>query len=166
MVRRKTTPAYNRGTYDETNFYMRSKDHQGHGTTMRIPDDVAALAHQVAGSGHYPYDTAADLVRDAIVHRVHYLLETDPPAWDIQQTMKRYIALAEIQTKQREKEDVQRIIDEIMAIGDAGQIGGRPTLILYTEVAKTYPDEHQERMLAAIHYARSEINKTLAKQKI
>lgn len=64
------------GTYSIDNFYTKSKDMQGHSTVyhVRLPDYVAGEIGSMIESRKIPdYRTAADLIRDAIVHRLHYL---------------------------------------------------------------------------------------------
>ena len=59
-------------------FYTRSKDFQGHSTVyhVRMPDYVAGEIAAIIESKKIPeYRTAADLIRDAIIHRLHYLGE-------------------------------------------------------------------------------------------
>lgn len=66
------------GAYSIDNFYTKSKDMQGHSTVyhVRLPDYVAGEIGSMIESRKIPdYRTAADLIRDAIVHRLHYLSE-------------------------------------------------------------------------------------------
>ena len=64
------------GAYSVDNFYTKSKDMQGHSTVyhVRLPDYVAGEIGSMIESRRIPdYRTAADLIRDAITHRLHYL---------------------------------------------------------------------------------------------
>lgn len=64
--------------YSIDGYYTRSKDQQGHSTVyhVRMPDFVAGRIAAIIESKTVPdYKTAADFIRDAIVHRLHYLSE-------------------------------------------------------------------------------------------
>lgn len=64
--------------YDPEKFYTRSKDKQGHSSTIRvnIPDYLMAnLAELVQSKAIPAYRTREDFVRDAIVHRFAWVTE-------------------------------------------------------------------------------------------
>jgi hypothetical protein len=64
---------YDPNSYSTSNFYLRSKDRQGHSHPVRVPDDLVAPLTEVVQDIRYPYRTWQDLVRDALVHRMHQL---------------------------------------------------------------------------------------------
>lgn len=64
--------------YSVEEFYTRSKDNKGHSTVyhIRLPDDVAGELPAIIQSGKIPaYRTTADIWRDALIHRLHWLSE-------------------------------------------------------------------------------------------
>ncbi len=64
--------------YDPEKFYTRSKDKQGHSSTLRInlPDYLMAnLAELVQSKAIPAYRTREDFVRDAIVHRYAWVVD-------------------------------------------------------------------------------------------
>jgi hypothetical protein len=69
-------PVGGKGTYDPNQFYTSASDRQGHGKEIRtqVPTEVRAEISKIIESNIIPdYQTASDLVRDAIVHRLHTL---------------------------------------------------------------------------------------------
>jgi hypothetical protein len=64
--------------YNVGQFYTDSSDHRGHNvsTKVTLPPEVSGQISEVVQSGQVPqYRTANDLIRDAIVHRLHWLNE-------------------------------------------------------------------------------------------
>lgn len=66
------------GGYDVSRFYTRATDGQGHKESIhvKIPPYIARLMAELVESGAVPaYRTSGDIVRDALVHRLHWLDE-------------------------------------------------------------------------------------------
>lgn len=64
--------------YDINRFYCRAKDKDGHSTTVhvKIPDDLAGELAALVQSGRISdYRTMQDVMRDGLVHRLHWVLE-------------------------------------------------------------------------------------------
>ena len=64
--------------YSEAEFITRSTDHHGHFRHMRVnvPPEVAARVEAIVATKTIPaYRTGQDLIRDAIMHRLHWLEE-------------------------------------------------------------------------------------------
>lgn len=64
--------------YKISNFYTRSTDSRGHKESihLKVPPEIASTMSQIVQKGSIPqYRTVQDLIRDAIVHRLHYLNE-------------------------------------------------------------------------------------------
>lgn len=94
--------------YDIGSFYTRATDGRGHSdhTRVRIKPEVAGEIGALVSSGMIPdYSTSQDFVRDAIVHRLHWLAEhSDDPVLaaklsetvrrtTIEETTSRYVRL-------------------------------------------------------------------------
>lgn len=58
-------------------FVTRASDEKGHhtGVTVAIPEQVAEIISQIIEKGYFPYRSKADLIRDAIYHRLKWLIE-------------------------------------------------------------------------------------------
>lgn len=61
--------------YSPEQFYTRASDAQGHKEHVRvnIPPYIAAQVTALVQSGKFPYQTMADVLRDALYHRLHHL---------------------------------------------------------------------------------------------
>lgn len=70
--------------YSPTSFYVNGTDKRGHREQIRchFPQDVFGELSAICASKDLPYKTLGDLVRDAVVHRLHQLEEivSDPVA--------------------------------------------------------------------------------------
>jgi hypothetical protein len=69
--------------YDPDEFYTLSTDGHGHKVTMYIavkPDLAGEIAALVAGAKFPDYKTTGHFIRDAIVHRLHYIAERESDA--------------------------------------------------------------------------------------
>lgn len=66
--------------YDPAEFYCKAVDGKGHSawTRVRIPPDRSGEIAALVASKQFPYRTAGDFVRDAIAHRLHYLMNHAP----------------------------------------------------------------------------------------
>lgn len=98
-------------SYDEAEFYTRSKDKQGHGVIyhVRIPDDLAGVLNYIVQSGKIPeYRTVQDIFRDAIVHRIHWISENEKRLREID-------ALKTIQVRIALENNTTRYLQELQA---------------------------------------------------
>lgn len=61
--------------YDPSHFYVRSTDGRGHGEKMSltVPPDLLGRVQALIESRKFPYRTTHDLMRDALLHRLHAL---------------------------------------------------------------------------------------------
>lgn len=66
-----------RSDYDKSNFYLRAdkKGTQSSPMSIRLAQDMARQVSVFVHSADLPYETTSDFVRDAIMHRMHELLE-------------------------------------------------------------------------------------------
>ena len=79
-VSAKTENEISRCTEQDTDcdvFVFSSQDDKGHSSYLRVPisKDVAMIIAEIIQKGYFPYRTREDLVRDAIYHRLYYLLQ-------------------------------------------------------------------------------------------
>lgn len=64
--------------YSEERFYCRSTNTYDHSVrlTVHLPPHIGAKVHEVVDSKHFPkYRSVADVLRDALVHRLWYLAQ-------------------------------------------------------------------------------------------
>lgn len=63
------------GSYSVGKFYTKASDERGHNKSLRfdIPPQLAGMINEVLNSGLLPYRSTADLIRDAIHHRLRFL---------------------------------------------------------------------------------------------
>lgn len=61
----------------EEDFVTRASDEKGHhsSVTVAIPEQVAEIITQIVEKGYFPYRSKADLIRDALYHRLKWLIE-------------------------------------------------------------------------------------------
>lgn len=72
--------------YDRDKFYTRATDGNGHDNTIAIkvsPALFGQLAHLVESRQVSAYRTKADVIRDAVIHRLVYLRERYPQGIDL-----------------------------------------------------------------------------------
>ena len=64
-------------SYQPTDFYMAATDRQGHSRHMRLalPPTILGAIEAIVATKEWPYRTAADLVRDAVIHRIKTLAD-------------------------------------------------------------------------------------------
>lgn len=62
-------------SYDPTNFYCEAVDKKGHGRQVRIHPESHGQIAALLSDPALPYRTYDDFVRDAVVHRLHWLEE-------------------------------------------------------------------------------------------
>lgn len=71
---------YDGTNYDPRHFYIRSTDGRGHGDKLSItvPPELLGRIGAIVEGRHWPYRTSHDLIRDAVMHRLHALNEITP----------------------------------------------------------------------------------------
>jgi len=72
-------PEKDRKAYDPDRFYLRASDQRGHSTQMRydLPPADRAMMSELIAMDIFPYRSYADVIRDAVHHRCHYLLDPE-----------------------------------------------------------------------------------------
>lgn len=82
-------------SYSPNKFYTRSTDSKGHREEIRLklsPDLADALSIIVQSKAIPEYRTVQDIIRDAIVHRLHYLHESGMVK-GIDSSLRRHLAI-------------------------------------------------------------------------
>ena len=136
-------------SYDPNEFYTASADRRGHSDTfyVKVPPYVASALSQFIQSGKVPqYKTVQDFIRDAIVHRIHYLMYNWPGELD------ECAALLRMQHKlaklKENEETFQRALEDL---AELIRIGQRETALeQYRELLEiTLDTRRRQRILAA-----------------
>jgi len=72
-------PEKDRKSYTPDHFYLRASDQRGHSTQMRydLPPADRAMMSELIAMDIFPYRSYADVIRDAVHHRCHYLLDPE-----------------------------------------------------------------------------------------
>lgn len=118
------------GRYSRDKFYVRATNGYDHSNKMRVhlPPDAVAAAEEVVAQ--IPaYRGVADLLRDALYHRVHYLATERHLSTPI---IDRWLDLeagqaaidrarVEIEMHKSIVTDARRTLDDLIAAGDRGQ---------------------------------------------
>lgn len=135
--------------YDINHFYCRAKDKDGHSTTLhvKIPDDLAGELAALVQSGRIPdYRTMQDTARDALVHRLHWVLTNIrdlPNEESLRSTLARLVLHNETLRYKEELAELSALPSSIEAVCETAlQAGDLEQLGRYLE-AQT---EHAERL--------------------
>lgn len=96
--------------YSVEKFYLHSKNPHDHAEQMnlKLPPDQLAQIDAVVGSDQLPYESRQDFIRDAIVHRNHWLTEQraiSNPEWIEWVTIQEFLGRVEAQKRQDEARD-------------------------------------------------------------
>ena len=101
-----------RDGYDVDEFYTRRTDQRGLDKELRV--GIAPGWHYLAHAlkEEFPaYRTVADLMRDALVHRLHYLQENiDSPT--LKAKVEVALAQSRLEARRQELDDMQRLIKD------------------------------------------------------
>jgi len=109
-------PSWNpAGSYDPNKFYTETTDKTGRGdpTTVRIPPQASAsIAALVQSAKIDAYQTYSDFIRDAVIHRLHYIGEALGDL-TILQNIRLQMMLSEEVTAQKQRDDYASLMSLI-----------------------------------------------------
>lgn len=103
--------------YKLDHFYVDSTDKRGHNEKVQItvsPSVYGEIGSLVGDPKFAEYRTMADFVRDAIIHRLHYLsteFETTP---ELERLVLLQIELADMARQQRRKASADALVDSFV----------------------------------------------------
>lgn len=100
--------------YSEANVYNRSTDGHGHNVNLqtRIAPDIAGEINALVASQVIPeYRTAADVVRDALVHRLYYIAQRTKNG-DLERRITIEMRLARLDAWRAEMANMERLLNE------------------------------------------------------
>lgn len=143
--------------YDTANFYVGSVDKRGHGSSMRVPDNVHSQILAVVNYDGFPYRSAQDFYRDAGVHRMHWLREhTDDEA--LRRVIDGYLAQVEaeriVELVDAVAQTIREIPDRVKAMVEMGEYEAARTYLLKQSVyAKSLPQQSGRKVSEAIQEA-------------
>lgn len=152
--------------YDPSSYYVRSIDPNVKGDSMwrrtRFPSDVAAEADRLLTSGALagtPITSFSALLRDALVHRLHYIAESidDPQLNEFLANERR---LARIDSLVRDRETKRKIVDGAQAalegaIQAQDKHNVRELLSLYEPMIDGLREPYHEQLERACKRARA-----------
>lgn len=102
-------------TYDPSKFYVRSVDKNGHKESFYVtmPPIWHGIVNEIARSDKYPdYRSVQDLVRDALIHRIHYLNTEYQPDDRMKRIVGQEMYLASLDGIRREAELLDQILSD------------------------------------------------------
>lgn len=143
--------------YDATNFYIGSVDKRGHGSSMRVPDNVHSQILAVVNHDGFPYRSAQDFYRDAGVHRMHWLREhTDDES--LRRVIDGYLAQMEaeriVDLVETVAQAVREIPERVKSMVEMGEMEAARTYLLRQGVyARSLPRQSGEKVSQAIQEA-------------
>lgn len=100
--------------YREDNFYTKSTDNRGHSGSIRVPvpTTLAAEIEALVASRMIPdYRTPQDVLRDAMVHRLHWLSEALKNG-RLKRVVSVHARLAERQRQIQEMQELQELLNQ------------------------------------------------------
>lgn len=100
--------------YSRDEFITRSTDGHGHQRHQRVnfPPSVIGQAAAIIQSGKIPqYRTIQDLVRDAVVHRLHYLNETYLKDSKLGRELTALVRKGRMEAITREQEELRGLVE-------------------------------------------------------
>lgn len=105
-------------SYSEFNFYCEASDKRGHSHQIRIPPDIHGHLSAILSDTTLPYKTFQDFVRDALVHRCHFL-EENKDNEQIKSESKRLLAQATLDRQSRVVAAERAVVDSLrQAVND------------------------------------------------
>ena len=100
-------------TYDPADFHIASVNKHDHSSsvTFRAPGEVISELARMVASGDFPmYKTKSDFMRDAIVHRMHWLADNYDNE-KMRQWVTRQSSLARLDARRDEVEELSRLVE-------------------------------------------------------
>jgi len=87
--------------YDPGKFYTKATDKRGHSKQIRfsLPPDVAYQVGNLVADKRYPYLNTHELVRDALIHRLHFLTQLDPDAIEVDKLYRLMVRQSEVEER-------------------------------------------------------------------
>jgi hypothetical protein len=155
--------------YDVASFYPEATDGRGHSDNLRVrlKPEIAGEIGALVASGVIPeYATPQAVIRDAIVHRLHWLSEnTDDPVLAakmaeavrrtvIEETTQRYTRL--IDSFEEFISRTRAVCDRALKFGDSHGVAGY--LDDVTEYAENSREPYRSMLLAVVKDYRSRLN--------
>jgi hypothetical protein len=113
-------------SYSGDRYYLKAADERGHSAMLhaRVQPWVVAAIEEVTCNKEFPYRTISDFVRDAIVHRLHYVMK-EFPVPEVEHNLKqlarmqRILSFAEAHLEHLKFLDrTQDLVSELMSKGD------------------------------------------------
>ena len=161
-------------TYDPDAFYTRSTDQKGHGELIHIklPSYMHGMLAELVEDHNLPsYRTQADVVRDALHHRFHYLNEHLPNT-EATRRLEPLAVLHRIQTatfRYHEEltaitqliQDAQKAFQDGLAAGDYNQL--RQLLTTVEQEATSLREPFRSQLLEWIQQKRGQFPKGAGK---
>lgn len=153
--------------YSVDKYYMRSSDGHGHSAKIQVKLLSAEAAQVAKWTGHdaTPYRSMQDLMRDAIVHRIHQLEEMHA-AGQMDAEMRQHQLMSRIDTERQRRVERQELLAEFpgtirSALGDGEVAGAAEMCDHFDETVADWPTEMRRRgeMLSAI--SRAEIRQAV-----
>lgn len=105
-------------TYHPDEFYVASTDGRGHTTKMRVnlpPMIAAQLGQLVASRSITAYRTVQDIIRDALIHRLHHL-QNEIKIDDLGQALDLQIMRSRLDTQRQKIEELTALLDDTKEI--------------------------------------------------
>ena len=115
-----TKPGSGRQTdYDPNRFYIHSTNRHNHSTSVRtiprttsFPPEIVAEMAQIVDDPRTPYRSKQDLIRDAVIHRLHHLATTLQDGSFVQ-SFDLFLLRESIAERQHEDDELESTIDLI-----------------------------------------------------
>lgn len=145
--------------YAEGNFYVKSTDGKGHKDKIQVsvPPGLFALAMEITHKSELPdYKTVQDFVRDAMMHRAHFLMTQYAPDDAARQRIRLEMYQATIEAMDRELDNYKNAIQRTEAALDRARLTRDTRLLNMTlnsieiEVSE-WRDPYRSRMMSIIN---------------
>lgn len=145
-----------RGEYSPANFYVAASDSKGHDqfVRMRVPPNIAGEVASLVASRKLPvYKTASDFYRDAVIHRLRYLLDNNMIAAQIRDSMTEAIAALELERMLNESLGFHSTVARIQATIEQHKdsIASTPKLLKkLRDAADKLPNPYRRQVLGQL----------------
>lgn len=139
------------GGYSPDDFYTFSVDQRGHGTTyhVKVPDAWVPMLQEVKEQ-IVAYRTVHDLIRDALYHRLRYLLDEEGVKVS-ERVQQIFDAYSDFQNRMNEVAYLEKIPENVESLCAKYQrLGDRDALKIYLEAeedrSEFYPDPYRHKV--------------------